>query len=354
MQNWEVSLIRSWLRFLGNAAFLREQLCLKSARSEIWAAPAQVELHSPFRRHSSIPGLKVLTPTCPLPTVAFLDLILWTAGRTEQSHGSRSCYLRPGSQFGCSTFVPLEGPFPGISFAIPIPLHERSRKWMGQRDVQACKYLASHSLLHCRFCSVGTAVNISETLAPKSARHTVNTESAPSKRLAMNYEARACFISPEFVQQKHQAQTHGGRRRALAANWKSFTCRSANALPGAGATPVLHGGGFCLIVGAVDFCCWGASRPPAPSAADAPLRVGLRVTIWLRFRFICTKTHWRPGLMNINILNDREKICFMGLQTGSVSVLLLQNHRKIAPISRTFGLPPSQSSNSQPQRMLFR
>lgn len=58
--------------------------------------------------------------------------------------------------------------------------------------------------------------------------------------------------------------------------------------------------------------------------------------------------------MNINILNDREKICFMGLQTGSVSVLLLQNHSKIAPISHTFGFPASQSSISQPQRMLVR
>lgn len=85
--------------------------------------------------------------------------------------------------------------------------------------------------------------------------------------------------------------------------------------------------------------------PSPPVAANLWLCVGLRVTIWLRFRFICTKTHWRPGLMNINILNDKEKICFMGLQTGSVSVLLLQNHRKIAPISHTFGLPPLQSSN---------
>lgn len=49
--------------------------------------------------------------------------------------------------------------------------------------------------------------------------------------------------------------------------------------------------------------------------------------------------------MNINILNDKEKICFMGLQTGSVSVLLLQNHRKIAPISPTLGSPPFPGSN---------
>lgn len=91
---------------------------------------------------------------------------------------------------------------------------------MGQRDVRACKYLASRSFLHCRFCSVGMAVNISETLAPKSARHTVNTESAPSKRLAMNYGTRAFFISPEFVQQKHQPQTRGGGREALGGNEK--------------------------------------------------------------------------------------------------------------------------------------
>lgn len=43
--------------------------------------------------------------------------------------------------------------------------------------------------------------------------------------------------------------------------------------------------------------------------------------------------------MNINILNDKEKICFMGPQTGSVSMLLLQNHRKIAPVLHMFGLP---------------
>lgn len=86
---------------------------------------------------------------------------------------------------------------------------------MGQRDVQACKYLASHSLLHCRFCSMGMAVNISETLARKSTRHTVNTKSAPSKRLAVNYGTPACFISLEFVQQKHQPQTHGGERKNL-------------------------------------------------------------------------------------------------------------------------------------------
>lgn len=77
--------------------------------------------------------------------------------------------------------------------------------------------------------------------------------------------------------------------------------------------------------------------PSPPTAAALRFRVGLRVTIWLRFRFICTKTHWRPGLMNINILNDKEKICFMGLQTGSVSVLLLQNRRKIAPICTHLG-----------------
>lgn len=95
-----------------------------------------------------------------------------------------------------------------------------------------------------------------------------------------------------------------------------------------------------------EFLVLGESLVPSPPvAANLWLCVGLRVTIWLRFRFICTKTHWRPGLMNINILNDKEKICFMGLQTGSVSVLLLQNHRKIAPISHTFGLPPLQSSN---------
>lgn len=41
--------------------------------------------------------------------------------------------------------------------------------------------------------------------------------------------------------------------------------------------------------------------------------------------------------MNINILNDKEKICFMGPQTGSVSMLLLKNHRKIVPISDMFG-----------------
>lgn len=84
---------------------------------------------------------------------------------------------------------------------------------MGQRDVQACKYLASHLLLHCRFCSMGMAVNISEALAPKSTHHTVNTESAPSKRLAVNYGARACFISLEFVQQECQSQTHGGSEK---------------------------------------------------------------------------------------------------------------------------------------------
>lgn len=95
-----------------------------------------------------------------------------------------------------------------------------------------------------------------------------------------------------------------------------------------------------------------------PVAANLRLCVGLRVTIWLRFRFICTKTHWRPGLMNINILNDKEKICFMGLQTGSVSVRLLQNHRKIAPISQAFGLPLLQSSNpnlrgNSPDKSIF-
>lgn len=84
---------------------------------------------------------------------------------------------------------------------------------MGQRDVQACKYLASHLLLHCRFRSMGMAVNISETLAPKSTRHTVNTKSAPSKQLAVNYGTRAFFISLEFVQQKHQPQTHSGGRK---------------------------------------------------------------------------------------------------------------------------------------------
>lgn len=89
---------------------------------------------------------------------------------------------------------------------------------MGQRDVQACKYLASHSLLHCRFCSMGRAVNISETLAPKSTRHTVNAKSAPSKQLAVNYGTRACFISLEFVQQKRQPQTHGRGKKALVAN----------------------------------------------------------------------------------------------------------------------------------------
>lgn len=62
---------------------------------------------------------------------------------------------------------------------------------------------------------MGMAVNISETLARKSTRHTVNTKSAPSKRLAVNYGTPACFISLEFVQQKHQPQTHGGERKNL-------------------------------------------------------------------------------------------------------------------------------------------
>lgn len=79
--------------------------------------------------------------------------------------------------------------------------------------------------------------------------------------------------------------------------------------------------------------------PRPPFAANLWLCVGLRVKIWLRFRFICTKTHWRLGLMNINILNDKEKICFMGPQIGSVSMLLLQNHKKIAPVLHMFGLP---------------
>lgn len=38
---------------------------------------------------------------------------------------------------------------------------------------------------------MGMAVNISETLALKSTRHTVNTKSAPSKRLAVNYRTQA-------------------------------------------------------------------------------------------------------------------------------------------------------------------
>lgn len=57
--------------------------------------------------------------------------------------------------------------------------------------------------------------------------------------------------------------------------------------------------------------------------------------------------------MNINILNDKEKICFMGPQTGSVSMLLLQNHRKIVPILDMFGLPVLQSSSPSPDMSIF-
>lgn len=57
--------------------------------------------------------------------------------------------------------------------------------------------------------------------------------------------------------------------------------------------------------------------------------------------------------MNINILNDKEKICFMGPQTDSVSMLLLQNHRKIVPILHMFGLPVLQSSSPSPDKSIF-
>lgn len=48
-----------------------------------------------------------------------------------------------------------------------------------------------------------------------------------------------------------------------------------------------------------------------------------------------------PFLMNINILNDKGKICFMGLQTGNVSVLLFQKWRrkKVPVILFTAGSP---------------